>query len=151
MRTWTRIAVLTMFVLTAACRGVVLPTSPARVPDQPTNPPRGVTACSGSPSQLEATRTFAYSAPGQYGVSWYTAGSVFCLAADSRFTLAYPHVAYHGRFHEADGEIRFTFDGWSSAGPWEATGRLSDDSLTVHYNITMALSDFEDAVYVLAR
>jgi hypothetical protein len=54
---------------------------------------------------------------------------------------------------EANGLITFAWEGWSVAGPWGATGSITDDSLSVRYNVIMQLSDFEDGVYlrVLAR
>jgi hypothetical protein len=49
----------------------------------------------------------------------------------------------------ANGVITFEWEGWSVAGPWGATATISDDSLSVEYNLIMQLTDFEDAVYVL--
>lgn len=45
-------------------------------------------------------------------------------------------------------QIDFDFDGWSAAGPWEATGTLGSERLDVSYNVVMLLSDFENGTYV---
>lgn len=83
----------------------------------------------------------------------YTTQSRFVLYDDHAFALQYPGIAdYRGAYTEsANGVIDFTWEGWSTAGPWGATGALDGDRLTVRYNIIMALSDFEDAVYTLVR
>ena len=49
----------------------------------------------------------------------------------------------------ANGVLVFQWEGGSTAGSWEATGTLQGNSLTVHYNRIMQLTDFEDAVYAL--
>ena len=56
---------------------------------------------------------------------------------------------YRGAYTATDSEIVFHWEGWSVAGPWEATGTLTVDMLTVKYNLIMQMTDFEDAVYVL--
>jgi hypothetical protein len=60
-------------------------------------------------------------------------------------------LEYRGRYTGQNRDIRFEWEGWSTAGPWEATGLLGDRTLTVRFNIVMQLSDFEDAVYSLAE
>jgi hypothetical protein len=55
---------------------------------------------------------------------------------------------YAGRFSRSDDSITFLFDGWSMAGPWQATGTLCGDTLIVRYNTVMILSDFEDGTYI---
>jgi hypothetical protein len=54
---------------------------------------------------------------------------------------------YKGRFDRTDSTLVLYFDGWSVAGPWIATGTLSESRFTVSYNMVMALSDFMDATY----
>jgi len=55
---------------------------------------------------------------------------------------------YRGHYSRADSSITFSFDGWSVAGPWLATGVVRrDSSIVVRYNVIMQLSDFEDGVY----
>ena len=58
-------------------------------------------------------------------------------------------VGYRGRYRDANGTIKFEWEGWSVAGPWGATGTLKGESLTVQYNEIMHHTDFEDALYVL--
>ena len=56
---------------------------------------------------------------------------------------------YRGRFNQTDSAVTFHWEGWSSAGPWGASGSFDGDTLTVRYNVVMMLTDFEDAVYRL--
>jgi len=91
----------------------------------------------------------------QYQVRDYTKHSLFVLYDNGAFVLQYPTVAggggYRGGYTETNGAITFEWEGWSVAGPWGATGTLKDGSLTVRYNGIMQLTDFEDAVYLLAQ
>jgi hypothetical protein len=59
------------------------------------------------------------------------------------------YYAFTGKYSRTDTEISFEYDGWSTAGPWIATGIFEDEYLIVEYNIVMWLSDFEPGVYVL--
>jgi hypothetical protein len=47
-----------------------------------------------------------------------------------------------------DSRIIFSWDGWSTAGPWGAQASLRGDSLKVTYNLIMSMSDFVDGTYV---
>jgi hypothetical protein len=83
-------------------------------------------------------------------ISGWTLESTYMLFPDGTFDLADGAGDYPGKYTErADGSITFDFDGVSLAGPWQASGALVGGQLTVHYNVIMALSDFEDAVYTL--
>lgn len=83
----------------------------------------------------------------------YTMLSRFVLYDNHAFALQFgsPSGAYLGGYTETAGVIIFDWEGWSSAGPWGATGILKGDTLTVQYNLVMQLTDFEDAAYILAR
>lgn len=87
-----------------------------------------------------------------YSVRDYTQQSRFVLYDNGAFVLQYAICncggAYRGRYTEANGVITFEWEGWSTAGPWGATGTLKGDTLTVQYNLIMMMSDFEDAVYL---
>jgi hypothetical protein len=79
--------------------------------------------------------------------------SRYVLYEDGAFGLQYgnPMWGFHeypGRYSRADSVITFNFDGWNSAGPWQADGVVHGDSLFVRYNDVMLWSDFEDGVYV---
>jgi hypothetical protein len=79
--------------------------------------------------------------------------SRYVLYDDKTFALQYSSwrwgvFEYRGWYSEVDSLVTFTWEGWSTAGPWGATGTLIGDSLAVKYNIIMALSDFEDGLYV---
>ena len=78
--------------------------------------------------------------------------SRYVLSDDGTFELQYEtqggSFAYRGRYSRPDSILAFAFDDSSKAGPWEATGTLLRDSLTVRYNDVMGWADFDDAVYV---
>jgi hypothetical protein len=77
------------------------------------------------------------------------------LYDDSTFALEFydPRIgpfAYGGRYTRTNSQITFSWDGWSTAGPWGAQGTLRGDSLKVTYNLVMTWSDFIDGTYVRA-
>lgn len=82
--------------------------------------------------------------------------SRYVLYDDGRFSLQYSSAnyrffEYRGTFTEVDSIVTFEWEAWSAAGPWGATGSLSDASLSVRYNIIMMLTDFEDGVFLRER
>jgi hypothetical protein len=77
--------------------------------------------------------------------------SRYLLYDDGKFTLEYPHVSYRGTYAEDGSTMIFSWEGWSTGGPWGATGTIDGDTLTVRYNLIMQMSDFEDGVYQRAR
>lgn len=84
----------------------------------------------------------------QTTASRWSPPSRYVLLPDSRFDLQFlnfPASWEHDGNYErlADTAIRFRFHVRG-----EAFGTLSDSMMTVTYDIHMALSDFEDAVYV---
>lgn len=114
---------------------------PPAVPDRPDFPP---------PSG--ASRSFAFARNLSYPVREYTTKSRFVLYDNGAFVLEYAGLGeYRGGYTRSDGVLAFEWEGWSTAGPWGATGTLVGDSLRVEYNTVMQLSDFEDAVYALVR
>ena len=101
---------------------------------------------------MEGGRVFVYaSAP--YQVRDYTLASRFVLYDNGTFALQYASGSltpeYRGTYTETDGQVMFTWEGWSVAGTWGATGVLTRDSLAVTYNLIMMMSDFEDATYTV--
>jgi hypothetical protein len=72
-------------------------------------------------------------------------GGSFALQYSSS---SHPFFQYLGTYTEAAGSILFSWEGWSTAGPWGATGAVTEETLAVKFNLVMQLSDFEDAVYV---
>jgi hypothetical protein len=90
-----------------------------------------------------------YSRPGKPAESRYV------LYEDGTHALqlsVYPQaMEFTGRWTRTDSIIQFEWDGWSTAGPWGATGTIRGDDLDVRYNIVMSLTDFEDAVYLRVR
>ena len=78
----------------------------------------------------------------------YTQQSRVVLYDNGSFELLYPNGRYAGAYTLANGSMTFDWEGWSSAGPWGATGVLHGSALTMRYNLIMQLTDFEDAVYV---
>ena len=76
--------------------------------------------------------------------------SQFVLYENGAFVLQYAGIGeYRGRYTKTDDNFAFEWEGWSAAGAWGATATLKGDSLTVHYNLIMLMTDFEDAVYAL--
>jgi hypothetical protein len=148
-RWWATVIVCLM--MSAACGNSVstspTPTSPPPVP-APATPPTATFPPLDGPS-----RTFTFDHELSYPVSGYTKQSRFVLYDNGAFVLQYVATggAYRGKYDETNGAIAFTWQGWSSAGPWGATGKLAGDSLTVQYNLIMQLTDFEDAAYTLTR
>jgi len=150
-----RCALAVLLMLAAACadsgptsptvtdRTTPLRVSPAPIPPTPAFPPLS------GPS-----RTFTFDRELSYRVSEYTRHSRFTLYDNGAFVLRFPSVGeggYRGGYSVVDGTVTFAWEGWSTAGPWSATGTLKGDSLTVQYNLVMQFTDFEDAVYVLTQ
>ncbi len=78
------------------------------------------------------------------------------LYDNGAFVLQYPSSSlgdgrYRGAYQDANGVITFLFEfqGRSVGTPWDASGTLTGDSLTVQYTESMQHNDFEDAVYEL--
>jgi hypothetical protein len=96
------------------------------------------------------SRTFVFDHALTPYVDDYTPTSQFVLYDDGGFVMQYLSIGadYRGGYTEANGAVSFAWEGWSVAGSWGATGTLQGDSLTVHYNSIMQLTDFADAVYV---
>jgi hypothetical protein len=82
--------------------------------------------------------------------------SRYVLFDDGTFALQYlgsqGSFEYHGTYTEANAVITFRWEANQDvAAPWRAAiGTLTDDFLTVRYDLIMQLDDFEDAVYVRA-
>src|SRR5688572_13463623 len=144
-------AAVVQLVLFAAC-GSSVPTSPTR-----TSPPSALSSLTSLPATIfpplsGPSRTFIFDCEVSYPVTGYTRNSRFVLYDNGAFVLQYPSLGergYRGRYEDANGAIRFEWEGWSVAGPWGATGTLKGDTLTVQYNEIMHYTDFEDALYVL--
>jgi len=140
-------AVVVLAVLAMAC-GRSTPTGPT---DRGLGPaiPSPAPPATTFPPALGPSRVFTFDRALTYRVSDYTARSRFVLYDNGAFALQYISLGaeYRGRYMEANGIVTFEWEGWSVAGPWEATGTFADGWLTVRYNLVMELSDFEDAVY----
>jgi hypothetical protein len=82
-------------------------------------------------------------------------GTRYVFYEDGTFGLQFSSAnhgffEYRGRYVQTDARVTFDWDGWSTAGPWGATGALRGDTLTVSYNVVMMLTDFVDGVYLRA-
>jgi hypothetical protein len=100
------------------------------------------------------SRTFIFASELAYPVRDHTKNSRFVLYDNGAFVLRYlrlGELGYRGGCKDANGVITFEWEGWSSAGPWGATGTLQGELLAVQYNSVMQHTDFEDAVYALMR
>ena len=137
-----RWGIAALAVLSLACSDASRVTAPAT----PATP-----AQSGFPAILRPGLVYNFAGPLGYPVSVYANTSRYVLYADGTFVLQYANRAeYHGTYSVANDVVTFVWAGWSVAGPWGATGTLTNDSLSVRYNLVMQMSDFEDAVYRLA-
>jgi hypothetical protein len=137
-----RRGVLAGLVLFLTACGAHEPTAPSAI----SQPPQ-----TNFPPLSGPSRSFTFDHEVTYQVSDYTKQSRFVLYDDGAFVLQYVSLRgeYRGDYTGSNGVITFEWEGWSSAGPWGATGALKDGSLTLHYNVIMQLTDFEDAVYRL--
>ena len=92
-----------------------------------------------------------------YTVREYTRNSRVALYGNGAFGLRYPSIGeagyeYRGQYRNADGVIMFLFEfqGRTVGSPFDdATGTVKGDSLTVQYDWSMRMADFDDATYVL--
>lgn len=147
-------AVIVLLVFSVAC-GRSGPTSPSGTSQPPSVPQPTISF----PPLSGPSRTFIFDGEVSHGVSDFTKQSRFVLYDNGAFLLQYPPSRYGdggfpGQYKDADGVIMFLFEfqGRSVGTPFDdATATLRGDSLTVQYKESMQHSDFENAVYVLAR
>jgi len=139
----------------AGCSDSTQPTSPPAphvVPPPPAPPippvtPVPPTSTSGVIYQGPLNLYDAYS-----NFHYGSLASNYVLYDDSTFALQFSSprfgpFEYRGRYTRVDSRIIFSWDGWSTAGPWGAEGALHGDSLSVTYNLVMQLTDFVDGTY----
>lgn len=141
---------LALVVLCAACSDSH-PTSPTR--STAASPRVDPTAQLPFPAVLGAARLYV-SAEQPPSEAHSRMRSRYVLYDNGTFTLQYatsPILEYGGRYTESNGEVVFDWNGWSKAGPWGATAKITEESLTVRYNVIMQLTDFEDGVYLRVR
>lgn len=138
------LGVLMLAIAASACgdEGRLVAPAPVSPPVQAVPPPNPAAGEPGPPAG-----NYASAAALDYPVQSYTLNSRFVLHEDGSFVLQYPHVEYRGTYSANEGTIVFSWEGWSSAGHWGATGTLHNGTLSVRYNLVMQLSDFENAVY----
>ena len=153
MNTTVRRGVAVILVVLCSACGSSAPTSPTVIPQpQPVptptptpSPPRTFPPLSGP------SRTFVFDHELTYLVRDYTKRSRIVLYDNGAFVLGYDGLGdYRGGYTESNGVVSFDWEGWSVAGPWGASGTLEKRSLTIQFNFIMQLTDFEDAVYLLA-
>lgn len=162
-----------MLVFSAACRDArptstteadpasEVPTSPAAAPTPYTPPAPPAPPAPSTPTTPTAknfppltgpSRTFTFDHELLSPAQAYTKASRLILYDNGAFVLAYSSTStFRGAYTESHGAITFDWEGSSTAGAWGATGTLSGDLLTVQFNVIMLMTDFEDAVYKLAR
>ena len=154
-------ALVALLVLATACAEVGTPTAPdststppATSAPPPTSNPAGSVA--NFPAVSRPARVYVAVSSPSYPIHGSPLASRYVLYDDGTFGLQYssanyPFFEYRGTYKEANAVITFEWEGWSTAGPWGATGSLTEDSLTVRYNLIMQLSDFEDGVYIRTK
>ena len=116
--------------------------------NQPTSPATNQTSF---PPVSGPARIFNFVSQSSYEVRGYTTRSRYVIYDNGAFGLQYGDnggFEYRGRYKQVSNTLIFEWEGWSSAGPWGATGTLRGDTLAVAYNIIMEMTDFENAVYL---
>src|SRR5579872_6431810 len=114
---------------------------------QPAAPSPSATSAPNStePARI-ISRLYAYVNAGN-PVSAGTEASRYVFYDDGTFELQVPPCAYAGTYEIAGSAVTMRWFAGSAAGPWGSTASLDGDLLTVHYNLLMQLTDFEDATY----
>ena len=141
MNVWTSALAIVAIVSTTGC-GTSDRTAASPIPTAPT------VVGSPFPAVQRPARVFDVSGAVRYPLSTWTMGSRYVLYDDGAFVLQFlSGRAYTGRYQQQNDDVTFQWDGGSAGGPWGATGALTGELLTVHYNVIMELSDFEDAIY----
>lgn len=80
--------------------------------------------------------------------------SRYVLYEDKTFALQFfgggdnSNFEYQGRYSRSELLIMFSFYEGNIIGPWEGSGTLRADSLSIKYNPAMSAADFVDGVYV---
>jgi hypothetical protein len=148
-----RIVVVALAVAAWRCdKSSSLLTSPSPRPEPP--PIAAPVGPAEFPPVSKPGRIYGSAAPLNYPLQPYTLASRFVLHDDGTFVLQYGYpraFEYRGTYKESGSAITFEWEGWSTAGPWGATGSLGDKALIVRYNEVMMLTDFEDAIYSLVE
>lgn len=139
--------VLAFVALVSACGGST-PTAPSPSPPvvvaPPPAPPPGPSAPN-FPAISRPARVFEYHSAAR-PVSGYTQNSRFVVYDDGTFELQYAGIfSYPGTYSESGATIAFQF------GSSVALGERRGDLLDVQFDELMQHSDFENAVYRLAR
>ena len=150
--TATRFAALLGLLTSSIACGGSSPLPPTAL-DSPSFPSPPVATRRNFPPPSGPSRIFAFEREAAHRVTDYTRQSRFVLYANGAFALQYVSLGgeYRGAYTEAGGLLTFEWEGWSTAGPWEAWGALRDGELSVRYNLVMQMTDFEDAVYRLTQ
>jgi hypothetical protein len=144
-----KILILSLIVLIVSCNKEYLPVPNSGNSNGQVN--TNLPVIPRTASLADTTGVFDFLSQSSYPVSGYTTTSRYILYDDSSFVLQYDHnggFEYRGSYIKVDSLITFNWEGWSTAGPWGAIGTLRGDTLTVSYNTIMALSGFEDAIYL---
>jgi hypothetical protein len=144
-------ASLIALVISSGCTTVVPPPVPdaSVVTSAPTPVPPAPQQCTAPPSVSFS----AVTRPARVYVAATTCPSPsrFVLFDDGTFVLDYLTLTggYTGVYTEHDGTVAFAWN--ANHGQWTAEGTVTDDSLSVHFNLDMQGSDFVDAVYTRMR
>jgi len=146
------VALVALLTLITACADMDTPTSPTATP--PMSPPQPV-------SPVESPRAFPpVSRPARIYVGVEAQlnpmhgsplASRYVLYGDGTFALQYSSAnffEYRGTYEEINAVVAFY---WDACCGWGATGLLSNDALSVHYNERMEYSDFLNGVYIRAQ
>jgi hypothetical protein len=140
--------------LSAACASETVPTTPTPTPAPPGPGPVAYTP--EWPAIDRPGRIYIGESTPFYPIHRSLLFSRYVLYDDRTFALQnssinYPFFEYRGTYTQTNDTIVFTWEGWSTAGPWGATATVTDDTLDVKYNLIMQMTDFEDGRYLRER
>ena len=151
---------LSIAILSAGCSDAARPSPTAPTPTAiapPRMPPVEPAVAPPFPAVSRPGRVYvATTEPSYAGYHGGTLKSRYVLYDDRAFALQYAsprfgNFEYRGTYTESNGEVVFQWEGSSAAGPWGATGVITEESLTVSYNLIMQHTDFEDGMFVRVR
>ena len=147
-------ALLALLVLASACADSVTPPTPTTpTGTAASSPPPG----SNFPAVSRPARIYQFASGLSNPVREWTSSSRYVLYDDGGFALQFLRsqgsFEYRGTYTEANAVLTFHWElNQNVPAPWRpASGTLTDESLTVRYDVIMNMDDFEDAVYTLTR
>jgi hypothetical protein len=129
-----------------ASRGTPPPSPPATPVQPPVQRGRAIALYEGAESLYAALAGYHGGTPASRYI-FYESGAFVLQFTSARFG----QFEYDGEYFRGDTLVTLRFSGWSVAGPWLADATLKGDTLSVRYNLIMAMSDFAAGRYYQVR